>query len=163
MNLGIYIPSFLNIEQIKSISDLVEKQIIGNKQVHDVSIFYDDIGFNPSNTKCGMFNSTDLWSFNGNLIVTSLKGLNTSLNTVNNINIFYYYGWEDEKNIFNLMTSVKDNIKIICKSAKDAKEIYRLTGKKPLGISENFDNILDLLLGCTDEYKSNNNDVYQTA
>jgi hypothetical protein len=163
MNIGIYIQSLLDSEQIKHISDLVDREIIRNKKIHDVSIFYDDIGFNPNNTGCGMFNSTELWSFNGNLIVTSLESLNVALKVVNNINIFYYYGWEKEKNVVNLIMSTLNNIKIICRSEDDQKEVYRLTGKNPIGISENFQNIIEILSECKDEHKSNNNNVYQTA
>ncbi|MFN9952314.1 MAG: hypothetical protein ACK55I_04375, partial [bacterium] len=60
------------------------------------------------------------------------------------INIFYYHGWEKTKNTLHLVMLTK-NVKIICKSEKDAKEIYRLTGKKAIGISENFNNITDIL------------------
>jgi hypothetical protein len=162
MNLGIYISNLMDTEQLNSVSKLVDDNI-SNKLVHDISIFYDDIAFNPNNTRCGMFNSTDLWSFNGNLVVTSLNALNTALNIVNNINIFYYHGWQQEKNVLNLVMSTRNEVKIICRSEKDQKEIYRLTGKKPVGVSENFENIVDLLSECKDEHKSNNNNVYQTA
>jgi hypothetical protein len=162
MNLGIYINDLLDSEQLKIINNAVD-EVLKNKSVHDVSIFYDNIGFNPDNTKCGMFNSTDLWSFNGNLIVTSLNALSTTLGVVNNINIFYYYGWEKEKNLINLIMSTRGDVKIICRSEKDQKEVYRLTGKNPIGISENFQNIIELLSECKDEHKSNNNNVYQTA
>lgn len=161
MNLGIYI-NLLDSNQLKAANDAVD-HILQNKLVHDVSIFYDDVGFNPHNIQCGMFNSTDLWSFNGNLIVTSLNTLATAISVINNINLFYYHGWENQKNTMHLIMLTKGNIKIICKSEKDAKEIYRLTGKEPIGISENFQNIVELLSECKDEYKSNNNDVYQTA
>jgi hypothetical protein len=162
MNLGIYITNLLDTEQLNHINKLVEDNI-SSKSIYDISIFYDNIGFNPGNTKCGMFNSADLWSFNGNLVVTSLNSLNTSLSIVNNINIFYYHGWDVEKNIINLILATRGDVRIICRSEKDAKEIYRLTGKKPVGISENFNNIVELLSEHEDEYKSNNNDVYQTA
>ena len=161
MNLGIYI-NLLDLDQLKIVNSSVN-EILDNKSIHDISIFYDDAAFNPDNTRCGMFNSTDLWSFNGNLIVTSLNSLNTAINVINNINIFYYHGWEKDKNILNLIMSTKGNVKIICRSEEDQKEIYRLTGKKPIGISNNFQNIIELLSECKDEHKSNNNDVYQTA
>ena len=59
--------------------------------------------------------------------------------------------------------STRKNVKIICRSEQDQKEIYRITGKKAIGISDNFENITELLSRCEDEYKSNNNNVYQTA
>lgn len=161
MNLGIYISRLSDKEQLNCISSLVENTK-NDISIHDISIFYDDIDFNENNTQCGMFNSTDLWSFNGNLVVTSLDALATSLRVVNNINIFYYHGWTQEKNTLKLVTSVQ-NVKIISRSEKDSKEIYRTTGKTPVGISDNFNNIVNLISRCEDEYKSNNNDVYQTA
>jgi hypothetical protein len=162
MNIGIYISDLSNTEQLKEINKLID-DVVHKKDVYDISLFYDNISFNPHNISCGMFNSTEIWSFNGSLIVTSLYALNTALNIVNNIDLFYYYGWEKEKNIINLAMSTRNNVKIICRSEKDSKEIYRLTGKKPIGISENFNNMVELLLEHRDEYKSNNNDVYQTA
>lgn len=161
MNLGIYISSLSDKEQLNHISSLVSANL-NNKMLYDISIFYDDIDFNPNNTQCGMFNSTDLWSFNGNLIVTSLDAMITALKVINNINIFYYYGWDQEKNVLRLITNLK-NVKIICRSDEQSREVYRLTGQKAIGISENFNDIIDLLSRCEDEYKSNNNNVYQTA
>jgi hypothetical protein len=161
MNLGIYISSLSDREQLGHISELVQNSV-HNKDIRDLSIFYDDVDFNPHNTRCGMFNAADLWSFNGNLITTSLDSLITSLKVINNINIFYYHGWEENPNILRLILSIQ-NAKIICRSEKDEKEIYRLTGVKPIGISDNFKDIINLILGCKDEYKSNSNDVYQTA
>lgn len=161
MNLGIYICNLSEKEQMMHISSFVNSNL-NSDSIYDISIFYDNVDFNPSHIKCGMFNSTDLWSFNGNLITTSLDGLATSLKVVNNINIFYYYGWEKTKDILQLIMLTK-NINVICQSEKDAKEFYRLTGKQSIGISENFTNIIDLLSRCEDERKSNNNNVYQTA
>lgn len=162
MNLGIYLKSLVDIEQLKIINKFVEDSVTKNN-IYDISIFYDEVAFNPGNTKCGMFNSTDLWSFNGNLIITSLDGLVTSSRVINNINLFYYYGWEQQKNVLGIIEALKNNVKIICRSENDSKEIYRITGKKPLGISENYENIIELLLRCKDEYKSNSNNVYKTA
>lgn len=163
MNLGIYLKIMADTEQLNSISKFVDDNI-NNKNVRDTSIFYDEVGFNPNNTKCGMFNSADLWSFNGNLIVTSFDALVTALRIVNNINIFYYHGWDREINVLGLaQLAQRNNVQAICRSQDQSKELYRITGKNSIGISENYENMIDLLLGCEDEYKSNNNNVYQTA
>lgn len=161
MNLGIYISSLSDVEQLGHISKLVQENV-NNKDIRNISIFYDNVDFNPHDTKCGMFNSTDLWSFNGSLITTSIDSLVTSLRVINNIDIIYYHGWGEKVNILKLVMSVQ-NVKIICRSEQEAKEVYRSTGIKPIGISNNFEDIINLVLGCKDEYKSNNNDVYQTA
>lgn len=161
MNLGIYICNLSDKEQLGFISSFIDENLC-NPSIQDISVFYDNVDFNPHHISCGMFNSTDLWSFNGNLIVTSLDGLATAAKVVNNINIFYYYGWENQVNLLHLIDMVQ-NHDTICRSENDAKKFYRLTGKKTIGICENFQNITDILSRCKDEHKSNNNDVYQTS
>jgi hypothetical protein len=162
MNVGIYLNNLSDTDQLNHINNFVSESI-KNKDVKDISIFYDNIGFNPYNVQCGMFDATELWSFNGNLIATSLDALNTTSRVINNINVFYYHGWIQEKNIMNLIIASQRDLHIICRSESDAKEVYRLTGKQPIGISQNFENIINLISRCKDEHKSNNNDVYQTA
>lgn len=162
MNLGIYLKLMADNNQLNSISKFVDDNI-DHKEIYDISIFYDEVAFNPNNTKCGMFNSADLWSFNGNLIVTTFDALVTALRIVNNINIFYYHGWEQKINVLGLAQISQGNVKIIARSEQDSKELYRITGRNPIGISENYENMVDILLGCKDEYKSNNNNVYQTT
>ena len=96
MNIGIYIESLSDTNQLNYINDFIENNI-NNETVDDISLFYDDVSYNPFNTKCGMFNSTELWSFNGNLIVTSLNSFSTAKKVINNINLFYYYGWNEKE------------------------------------------------------------------
>ena len=164
MNIGIYIDYMSDTAKLEKVSNFVNDSL-NNEAVSDTSIFYDNIGYNPFDTRCGLFNSTELWSFNGNLIVMSLECLNTSINIINNINLFYYYGWEEKLNILNLLKclNINQNINIICKTEENANELYRTTGKRAIGISENFTNILEILSRCKDEYKSDNNDVYKAA
>jgi hypothetical protein len=162
MNLGIYIDTMLDTNKLEKINNFIDLAI-EDRLFDDISIFYDNIGHNPFNTKCGMFNSTELWSFNGTLIVMSLESLKTTLNIVNNINVIYYYNWDQNINILDLVINSSRIKNIVCRTEKDQKEIFRLTGKKPIGISDNFQDILEILLRCKDEYKSNNNDVYKAA
>jgi len=139
MNLGIYISNLMDTDQLTQINKFVEKNAAN---VKDISIFYDNIAFNPDQTKCGMFNSTELWSFSGTLIVTSLRSLATALKVVNKINIVYYNGWEKIDNALDFVMLLQNsNIKVYARSEREAKQIYRLTGLNVLGISENFDNL----------------------
>jgi len=139
MNLGIYISNLMDTDQLTHINKFVEKNAAN---VKDISIFYDNIAFNPDQTKCGMFNSTELWSFSGTLIVTSLRSLATALKVVNKINIVYYNGWENIDNALDFVMLLQNsNIKVYARSEREAKQIYRLTGLNVLGISENFDNL----------------------
>lgn len=162
MNLGIYLKLMADTEQLNNISKFVDENV-NNKDIHDLSIFYDEVAFNPNNTRCGMFNSADLWSFNGNLIVTSFDALVTSLKIVNNINIFYYHGWDNRINVLGLAQIIQNGVQVISRSEHDSKYLYRVTGHHPIGISQNYENIVNILLRYKDEYKSNNNNVYQTA
>ena len=161
MNLGIFINDFSDENIIQGIGNLTSLSLT-NKNIDDVSIFFNGLQFNKYNIRCGMFNATELWSFHGALLVTSLNCLLTANNVINNIDIFYYYNLEKENNILDLIRCTK-NVKVICKSEQDQKELYRLTGKKSIGISENFNNILDLIMEHTDERRQNRNNVYQTA
>jgi urease accessory protein UreH len=129
----------MDTDQLTQINKFVEKNAAN---VKDISIFYDNIAFNPDQTKCGMFNSTELWSFSGTLIVTSLRSLATALKVVNKINIVYYNGWEKIDNALDFVMLLQNsNIKVYARSEREAKQIYRLTGLNVLGISENFDNL----------------------
>lgn len=141
MNIGFYINNLGNQDQIKHIND----QLNSNINITDASIFFDDIGFNPYNTKCGTFNSTDLWNFKGHLVVTSLEGLFNATNIVNDINLYYYHGWEDEINVLLLLKILSENkVKLISKNQEGADYLYRITGHKSIGNTDN-QKILELI------------------
>lgn len=141
MNLGIYISSLSNHDELIGISNTINNYI-GNK-LTDASVFYDNIAPNPFNIKCGLFNSTDLWNFNGKLITTSLSTTIKSLNIVNNIDIYYYYGWEKKINPLSLFHILSRNIKIISKTKKDDDDLYRKTAVKSLIICNDFSDIVE--------------------
>jgi hypothetical protein len=144
MNLGIYIKTLGNENELswasKTIIDGFNKKILT-----DASIFYDDVGFVSLEIPCGMFHSTDLWNFNGSLITLNLNSARTALNIVNNIKLFYYYGWKEESNLFSLLYLSSCNVPFIAKNNKSAKEIYRLTGKTPIYTGESCD-LLDIMV-----------------
>lgn len=155
MNIGIYINSLGDIQQMKYISECIEKAVQDNK-IKDASIFYNDVGYNPFDIKCGSFNSTDLWNFNGELITTSLQCLSSAYHIVNNIKIYYYYGWEKTIDILELLDILNNtDISIICNTEDDAKELYRITGKTPLAICKNYEDILTILQRCNNGCSKN--------
>ncbi len=160
MNLGIYIDSLSNKALLSEVNDLIA-QNINKKEIYDISVFFNEIDFNPYRINCGIFNSTELWSFSGELVVTSLNSLATANKIVNNINLYYYFGLEEKPNVFQLIELSKIS-KIVCRSEKDKKEFYRLTGKSPLGISSNLEEVLHIIMEQKDGYKSNLNNVYKT-
>ena len=146
MNIGVYVSDFSNQEQMQGIADNLNSAI-SSKTVVDASLFYDGVCHNPVNLNFGLFNSTDLWNFDGSLIVTNLNSLVNSLNIVNKIDIYYYYGWENKLKALDILFALSRGAKIICRNQEDAKYIKRITGNDPIGISKNFENIIDLLRG----------------
>jgi hypothetical protein len=142
MNIGFYIKNLSNDKQIEFISQVINKNIEENT-ISDASIFYDGVGFVPYFIECGLFNSTDLWNFRGNLIVMNTDCLRRAMKIVNNINIFFYYGWEDT-DLFNLLFLTRSNIPIICNNEEEYKKIYRLTGKFP-AIVQDKENLINVL------------------
>lgn len=136
MNLGIYLPSLADHNRLKEISDTINTNI--GKNITDASIFYDDIAFNPFEIKCGMFNSTDLWNFKGKLITLSLQTTIKASKIVNDIDLYYYYGFEEKINPLSLIFLLSQDIKIVATSDAHANDLYRKTKTKPTLIAENL-------------------------
>lgn len=157
MNLGIYIHNFDNQMLLEEINDFVNQK----NEMYNISIFFDEIGFNPFKIKCGIFNSTDLWSFNGTLVVLSNECAHTAINIVNKIDIYYHYRNTKESNFLGLMQLSK-HIKFITNSEETSKYIFRCTGKKSLAICNNLQDTVSFLLEKRDGHKSNINYVYKT-
>jgi len=133
MNLGFYIfntsNSQLNTEVYNTLNEAVEKDM-----VDDASLFYNEVDFNPNATKFGLFNSTELWSFSGTLVVTSLNLLRLASSVVNKIKLIFLYtegAFERGKkdSVMGLL-SIPSNVTVITKSEEDAREYKRLTGKE---------------------------------
>jgi hypothetical protein len=137
MNLGIYTKTLADSEQLEKLSQYINNSADSNRW-SDISLFYDDIGFNPFQIKCGMFNSTDLWNFKGKLIVSSLESVIKATNIVNHIEIYYYYGWEKRPAILDTLLVLNSNTKIVCRNDADASFVYRTTGQKPIAVADNY-------------------------
>ena len=83
MNLGFYVdsPSQSGADQIyKSMNRWLEEG-----QIDNGNLFYNDIGFNETQPKFGVFNSTDIWQFTGNLIITSYNAASSIGNVITNL------------------------------------------------------------------------------
>lgn len=143
MNLGIYIKNIDDQNVLQWASNIINYSIDKNK-CSDISLFYDNIGFIPFNLPCGIFNSTDIWNFSGSLIVLNYESVKLALKIVNNIDLYYYYGWE-KIDVFNLL-NIHKKVKIISKEEKNNKEIKRLTGYDSYFISDKV-NLIDFITG----------------
>jgi hypothetical protein len=144
MNLGIYINNLENHEQLKYITEEINRGL-ENKEIDDASVFYDGIGYHPYKINCGLFNATDLWNFSGKLVITSLGNAATAMGMVNKIELYYYYNWEQGKNTLDIIGLLNKDVHVICRNNEDAENLFRITGKKPIGICENFQNIIHII------------------
>lgn len=144
MNFGFYIKSLSNEKQLNFINNTIASAIDDNG-IDDYSLFYDGVGFIPYIIPCGLFNSTDLWNFNGNLVVMNSDCAKKAIKIVNNIKIFYYYGWEDI-DVFSLLYLKNSNVNFICTTNDESKKLYRLTGKYADFIINHPENILKNLV-----------------
>lgn len=129
MNIGIYIDNIGNEDQMKEIFDCVN-DCLSNTKISDISVFYDNVGPCPLNVRCGFFNSTDLWNFNGTLITTSIDTTKSALSIVNNIKIYLQYKAETKADLFDLLKITNSDIDLLTKNEDDTKELFRLTGKQ---------------------------------
>jgi hypothetical protein len=137
MNLGIYLSSISDQDQIKDISECINNGL-KTGLLKDASVFFDNISHNEYPINCGVFNSSELWNFSGTLVTTSLSTTISALRIVNNIDLYYYYGWETGISPLSLIYMAKQKIKIACRSPESEKDFYRKTGSYPLIVSENF-------------------------
>lgn len=136
MNIGLYIDSLGDEKAIKLFIDTIEQGFLSN-QLDDASIFYDSVSFTPFNFPCGLFNSTELWNFSGKLLVFSLESLLNAVKIVNNIEIYYVFGFEESINILAMLDLISSNdISIITKDNLGMLNFYRISGKKVNGSLE---------------------------
>lgn len=136
MNIGFYLENTSNEKQMSYTIDVIEYGI-ENNLVDDASVFYNSISFSHFEMPCGTFNSTDIWNFSGKLLLFSMDCLVTSLNIVNNIELYYLYGWEKQKNILTLLNIMsKRKLNIVTTNKEDAEEVYRLTGQHSINCED---------------------------
>ncbi|NBO99197.1 MAG: hypothetical protein EBU90_03595 [Proteobacteria bacterium] len=144
MNLGIYIPSIGDRELL---SNCLKEIYRGKKNnlISDASIFYNNSGPIDTPVECGLFNATDLWYFSGKLLVLSTECAIKTLGIVNNIDLYFGYGWND-RNVLNILKVLEmPNVKVICKSKELENDLYRISGKKSIGITDNLSNVIEIL------------------
>ena len=137
MNLGVYMHTAEMGEDLQYALQSINSGL-DSGQLKDASIFYDTMGRNPLPSKCGWFNSTELWNFTGDLITTSIATALTASNIVNKFRMIFYYS-RHNKDLMGLIKVVKDpSTKVICREEEDERELTRLTGIKPAGRVDKF-------------------------
>lgn len=147
INLGIYVKDLSNTPLLQAVQSEIAKAK-SDGDVSDVSIFFDDIG--PINFKidAGIFNSTDLWHFNGHLITTCLETLIKSTSIVNNMNLYYCFDLRSAYDTLSMIRAVnKHDISTIAFDNDSAMNFYRLTGRKPKAICDKFSGVVKTIMG----------------
>ena len=128
MNLGFYVdsPSESGADQIyKSMNKWLEEG-----QIDNGNLFYNDIGFNQTQPKFGVFNSTDIWQFTGNLIITSYNAASSIGNVINKFKSAFLYTKQQQKNIMQII-HIFNTLPFIVTTQEDYDFIKRITGKEP--------------------------------
>tara|TARA_A100001201_G_scaffold137596_3_gene127630 strand:+ start:853 stop:1296 length:444 start_codon:yes stop_codon:yes gene_type:complete len=133
MNLGFYVHNTSNTPLNHKVYTVLNEALDAGL-VSDASLFYDEVDFNPIDKKFGTFNSTDLWSFHGLLVVTHLNGLQMANNVVNDIDILYLYT-KDDNNLMSLISGTKD-AQVITLNEEDSNNFKRLTGRDSILLEE---------------------------
>jgi len=128
MNLGFYVNSSAD-PSAQEIYECLNKWIDG-KDIDNGSLFYEDIGFNSITPKFGLFNSTDIWQFTGNLIITSYNAASSIHNVINKFKAVFLYTKQQEKNIMQII-QIYNTLPFIVKNKEDYDYIKRITGKEP--------------------------------
>ena len=130
MNIAYYINQ---INQEEKTTELFNKmnEDLENGAIDNGSVFYKEIGPSSIQPKFGMFNSTDIWHFTGTLIATSMETFLDAIKAVNKYSLAYLFYGDVNHDVFALI-GISKSTKILTTTEDDQKEVYRLTGKKPI-------------------------------
>jgi hypothetical protein len=129
MNIGFYIN---NLQDQELVNKVVTETQINKKYLSNISIFYDNVGPFPFGYDVALFNSTELWSFTGNLIVFSEDSWLKTDKIINKFTTFLYYEPANIRNTLSLFNVVNRGCKIIPSTEEHKKEFHRLTGSESL-------------------------------
>jgi hypothetical protein len=145
INLGFYIPSLGDADMLNRCINEIERGF-NNKLISDASIFYDNPGSVSRPLPCGLFNATEIWHFKGKLMAITTECAIKTLNIINNIDIYYGYGWGN-RNVFATLNILNNkNIKVICRNSEISNDLYRISGANSLGHSENLEGIIEMMM-----------------
>ena len=142
MNVGFYLESLAEHDKL----NLIIKEVSGNTKVTDVSIFYNAIAPVPANLPCSFFHVSDMWSFEGTLIVDRIINVVKAKLIVNKFKTVYYFDKINGDNIIDILTH-RDKMDLVIVNGEDMESEYiRLTNTKPNQVIKNYENITSISL-----------------
>jgi hypothetical protein len=130
MNVAFYINQINEDEKTVELFNKMNEDIASGA-IDNGSVFYKEIGPSQVQPKFGMFNSTDIWHFTGTLIATSMETFLDAMKAVNKYNLAYLFYGDGNNDIFALI-GISKSTKILATTEEDQKEVYRITGIKPI-------------------------------
>ena len=98
------------------------------------------------NIKAGIFHVSDMWSFEGVLVVDSIKNLTKVQNIVNKFKCWYYYDKQFGDNIIDIVNLSGNADKVIANGVIMSKEYERITNTKTDEVIQNYENICKVSL-----------------
>lgn len=155
INFGIYLDTLGESDITANAFEAIEFSLKENI-IRDASLFYDQIGSIKSKPPCGIFHSSDLWNFNGHLFVLSVTSIQKIKKIANNIKIYLGYGWQ-ERNVLSTLQAISDDtVDVLPLSIETAADFYRISNRKPIGVSNNFREIISIITERENERSRNN-------
>lgn len=130
MNVAFYINQINQDEKTVNMFNAMNEDIESGA-ISNGSVFYKEIGQTSVDAKFGMFNSTDIWYYTGTLIATSMETFFDAIKAVNKYSLAYLFYGDQKHDVFSLI-GMSRATKILTTTEEDQKEVYRLTGLKPV-------------------------------
>ena len=130
MDVAFYVNQISNDEKMTDLFNRMNSDVESGA-IDNGSIFYKNIGPSLVEPKFGMFNSTDIWHYTGTLIATSMDTFLDAFKAVNKYTLAYLFYKDSKYDVFSLI-GMSRTTKILTTTEEDQKEVYRLTGLKPI-------------------------------
>lgn len=127
MNIAFFVNKLSDSEQNKAIFQCLNRAV-HDEIVSDASLFFTNVGPIGTPTIFGMFNSTDLWNYTGQVIATSIGCIHYAERIANKFKLGYLFS--KENNTLGLIDIAK-RVPIFAANENDAAECFRLTGRNP--------------------------------
>lgn len=127
MNIGFYLDSLNEYRKLKYIQNELERN---KKNISNANIFYNAIAPMEFDISAGIFHVSDIWSFEGILIIDNVENLKKTKNIVNKFKCWYYYDNENKDNIIEILNNLDLADKVIADGKDMAKRYKRLFNKE---------------------------------
>lgn len=156
MNIGIILPD-LGVNQLSFNTIATINHELATGSLHDYTIFFEQLTPRAIEPNCGVVSTSELWSFNGLLISTTLSNTRLSSKILGNIHrvlLLQDLEWlRHEKNYLDNVSLLRNlHLTIGVRSLAHSEALFDYAGRKPNFIMPQF-NFSEL----TNAFKPNTN------